>query len=37
MQKEILGTAQGIKKFAEWAPRTELFRRSKRMKDREEA
>lgn len=25
--KEVLGTTQGVKKFAEWAPRTELFQR----------
>ena len=24
-QKEVVGTAQGIKMFAEWAPKTELF------------
>lgn len=36
-QKEVLGTAQAIKMFAEWAPKTELFRRSKRMRDGEEA
>ena len=35
-QKEVMGTSQGIKMFAEWAPRTELFRRSKRMRDVEE-
>ena len=35
-QKEVLGTAQGIKMFAEWAPKTELFTRSKRMRDGEE-
>ena len=26
---EILGTAQGVKIFAEWAPKTELFRRNR--------
>lgn len=26
---EILGTAQGVKMFAEWAPKTELFRRNR--------
>lgn len=26
---EILGTAEGIKLFAEWAPKTELFRRNR--------
>ncbi len=26
---KILGTVQGIKVFAEWAPRTELFRRNR--------
>ena len=31
-QKEVLDTAQGIKMFAEWAPKTELFTRSKRMR-----
>lgn len=36
-QKEVLGTAQGIKLIAEWAPKTELFTRSKRMRDGEEA
>ena len=36
-QKEVLGTAQGIKMFAEWAPKTELFIRSKKMRDGEEA
>ena len=36
-QKEVLGTAQGIKMFAEWAPKTELFTRGKRMRDGEEA
>ena len=35
--KEVLGTAQGIKMFAEWAPKTELFTRSKRMREGEEA
>ena len=35
-QKEVMGTAQGIKMFAEWAPWTELFGRSKRMRDVEE-
>ena len=29
--KEILGTAQGVKVFAEWAPKKELFRRNKRL------
>ncbi len=36
-QKEVLGTAQGIKVFAEWAPRTELFTRSKKTGDGEKA
>ena len=35
--KEVLGTTQGIKMFAEWAPKTELFTRSKRMGEGEEA
>ena len=26
---EILGTAEGVKIFAEWAPKTELFRRNR--------
>ena len=33
-QKEVSGKAQGI---AEWAPKTELFTRSKRMRNGEEA
>ncbi len=35
--KEVLGTAQGIKMFAEWAPKTDLFARSKKMREGEEA
>ena len=27
--KEVLGTTQGVKSFAEWAPRTDLFQRKK--------
>ena len=27
--KEVLGTTQGGKKFAEWAPKTELFERKR--------
>ena len=26
---EVLGTTQGVKMFAEWAPKTELFQRRK--------
>lgn len=34
--KEVLGTAKGIKIFAEWALKSELFKRSKRLEDRKE-
>lgn len=33
-QKEVLGKVQGIKMLTEWAPKTELLRRSKKMRDR---
>ena len=32
-KKEVLSKAQGIRMFAEWAPKTELFRRSQKMRD----
>lgn len=35
-QKEVLGTAHGIKMFAKWIPKTELFLRRTRTRKREE-